>query len=1095
MNIRSNNVAAIFMKAVFPFGVTKIQLRRMIKATIVALIAVALNFITKVSSKYGSAPYLMLIMAVTLHPGRSFGKMIESVVLVLGGASIGTGYGCLWIFCAQRIRAASNERSALAFLAIMEVIMLMYFGYVRSVSERLFPFVFLTFLVVHFSFSTSAWSPISDIAKSYTAPILTSTGVSLLVNLLVFPEFGSTALGVSCVGTLNEMHDCIYSLTVMFFGKPGESMLIPELQKKRQSVVSKLKSTNALLTETAYEISYAYLSPQELKSLLKRMDRAANTSNSLVGACEAAYALLGSSSKKSHKTTNSSSGSSSTVSRSSDEVAHVPSALLSANAHTPSPLSRLGSSRSIHNDREKAGLLSHRSSRVSIPELMAALKPHHEIERGDPHLLLTYLETVKDPVMNLMLAISDAYDQIKQAVASAYDVPAGKVKLAKKATPEDQEFSFVTAESLQTSREIIEAVLSNLVRCVAAFDESVPELLEKISSNVQMGKDNQWLLPRDEYFLLSLFMLNFREYASLTTQALVDAGDLLRKRQKQESKGIFGRKFWFSSISSKQDIFKFLSVGHSDVQDSDIRSFKSGNTHQDSQHDTQAAIAARQKTPLYRRILFEPLIKILDFAKAREEHLKFGFKVSFLLMLVSFPGYIPESRSWFVNIRGTWVAFVAILTIEPSLGGTIGMFIVRTVGLVLGSAWGYCSYEVGWANTGGGRVVMAIMMSIGYFYGYYYLIATPYTKAALIGIVSMDVVVQGTVVPAVPGTILQNFAKRCLAMLVGGTAAFLVQLIIFPVKAREELVKQLVESIKLCGVVETEIEAGSSSEVSDYTMAEAYTFQVQACSQARHSLALAEKYRGLTTKEPRLKGSFRGRTVIYREIIFVLGQIVDRFDNVAFLRKEYGSVLIDDLAPHVQLHKLQFYGCLSNIFQAVQQALDNKMPLPQFMPSARIAHARLVSRVRELILQDHVHSRPASTYRGEERMSGTREMNQLVKKNYMSWSATSVAFEQIVEYTEELIDLIKLLVGVSEFRYGFLSRPLNEASDAPLVPEARAIVPTFSKKKWQDMVSDFDKFDYDRPQPYSSTSIAQLPFSMQSVASRKRSNTATGDNY
>lgn len=1094
MTVRSHSVVAFVKKAVFPFGVTKIQLRRMVKATIVAMIAVALNFITKVSSRYGTAPYLMLIMAVTLHAGRSFGKMIESVVLVLSGASIGTGYACLWIFCAQKIRAVSNERAALAFLAIMEVIMLMYFGYVRSVSERLFPFVFLTFLVVHFSFSSSAWDPISNIAKSYTAPILTSTGVSLLVNLLVFPEFGSTTLGVSCVGTLNEMHECIISLTVMFFDKPGESMQIPELQKKRKSVGAKLKNTNALLTETVYEISYAYLSPQELKPLLKRMDRAATTSNSLVGACEAAYALLGSSSKKTHSSTSNSTGSSSAASRSSDDMIQVPHTLLTAGAHTSSPLSRLGSSRSIHNDRDKAALLSQRSSKVSIPELMAALKPQRDIERGDPHLLLRYLDTVKEPVMNLMFAISDAYDQLKQAVATAYDVPADKVKLAKKATPEEVDFSYVTAESVQASRESIDIVLSRLVKCVAAFDETVPELLEKITSNVQLGRDNKWLLPTDEYFLLSLFMLNFREYASLTTQALVDAGDLVRKRRKQESKGILGRKFWFSSISSKQDIFKFLSVGHSDVQDSDVRSFKSGNTHQDSQRDTQAAIAARKKTPSYRNIAFGPLIRVVDFMKAREEHLKFGFKVSFLLMLVAFPGYIPESRAWFENIRGTWVAFVAILTIEPSLGGTIGMFIIRTVGVIVGSAWGYCSYEVGWASNGGGRVVIAIMMGIGYFYGYYYLIVTPYAKAALIGIVSMGVVVQGTVVPSIPGTILQNFAKRCLAMLVGGTAAFLVQLIVFPVKAREELVKQLVESIKLCGVVETEIEAGNS-ELSDYTVAEAYTYQVEACSQARHSLTLAEKYRGLTTKEPRLKGSFRGRAAIYREIIFVLGQIVDRFDNVAFLRKQYGSVLIDDLAPHVQLHKLQFYGCLSNIFQAVQQALHNKQPLPQFMPSARIAHARLVSRVRELILQDHAQSHPASIYRGEERTSAVREMNQMVKKNYMSWSATSVAFEQIVEYSEELIDLIKLLVGVNEFRYGFLSRPLNEASDAPVVSRAESIVPSVSKKKWRDLASDFDNFHYDRPQPYSSTSIAQLPFSMQSVASRKRSNTASGDNY
>ncbi|ANB15206.1 hypothetical protein AWJ20_2830 [Sugiyamaella lignohabitans] len=55
----------------------------------------------------------------------------------------------------------------------------------------------------------------------------------------------------------------------------------------------------------------------------------------------------------------------------------------------------------------------------------------------------------------------------------------------------------------------------------------------------------------------------------------------------------------------------------------------------------------------------------------------------------------------------------------------------------------------------------------------------------------------------------------------------------------------------------------------------------------------------------------------------------------------------------------------------------------------------------------------------------------------MSWSATSSALEEIIEYVEELTTLTRLLIGVNNFRYGFLSRSLNEETIGPSPDEAR----------------------------------------------------------
>lgn len=98
--------------------------------------------------------------------------------------------------------------------------------------------------------------------------------------------------------------------------------------------------------------------------------------------------------------------------------------------------------------------------------------------------------------------------------------------------------------------------------------------------------------------------------------------------------------------------------------------------------------------------------------------------------------------------------------------------------------------------------------------------------------------------------------------------------------------------------------------------------------------------------------------------------------------------------------------------------------MPQFLPSARISHLRLVNRVREVMVFQK--SRPSSMTKSTIDNEEVRGSNTLLQRKYMSWSAFSGAMEDIIEYVEELVELMKLVVGVSEFRHGFLSRPLYE---------------------------------------------------------------------
>ena len=94
----------------------------------------------------------------------------------------------------------------------------------------------------------------------------------------------------------------------------------------------------------------------------------------------------------------------------------------------------------------------------------------------------------------------------------------------------------------------------------------------------------------------------------------------------------------------------------------------------------------------------------------------------------------------------------------------------------------------------------------------------------------------------------------------------------------------------------------------------------------------------------------------------------------------------------------------------MQEALTTRLPLPQFLPSARLAHLRLINKVREVI-QDHA----------QEVIEPEEKRNARAK--FTAWNASAAAQAEIIEYLEELADLTKLLVGCNEFRSGLLTRP------------------------------------------------------------------------
>ena len=141
-----------------------------------------------------------------------------------------------------------------------------------------------------------------------------------------------------------------------------------------------------------------------------------------------------------------------------------------------------------------------------------------------------------------------------------------------------------------------------------------------------------------------------------------------------------------------------------------------------------------------------------------------------------------------------------------------------------------------------------------------------------------------------------------------------------------------------------------------------------------------------------------------------------------------------------------------------------KLPLPQFLPSARLAHLRMVNRVREVVKQ-------TSQAKDRDQLAVYNAAHRVVvRQKFMAWNASSAAQAEIVEYLEELVELTKLLVGANEFRSGILTRPTyqdfkqgSRKDDVKPVPMEK--LPSMSKSAPSKMATDGKQDEVDHGLP------------------------------
>jgi hypothetical protein len=429
--------------------------QRIVKHTTAVTIALIIVFIPAVSALYGPATFLAPMTTVFGHAGQRFGQMAQSLVMVLSGLVLGLGWSLLGLYLSSLI-FDTNQPAAYTIRAIFVVIAVVFHGYFRSHSPRLFLTLFVILIVCFSTLMGTAHRVTLRVATQILYPILTAMGVLLVTNVVIFPEFSGSFLGETTIEALSQTETTLKAAVEWFIepvkGKEvsepsassrseasgtacaastsaiagSQSNQLPSMESnkapKAATRVSRLASLTAAKArlrvrlshcakayeECTFEIMYSVLPPRSLKPIsIKAMAALVQNVITLISACESKFALI--------------------REEDMEESLPGPGHPKVSSDSSGSESDDSSESSSDDSDKEVTGRSSkrdkkHMRARRALAETLQELKPDREIASGDVDVLESLLSRVREPVGDLVTQVNHAISLVMTCLAYCYDV-------------------------------------------------------------------------------------------------------------------------------------------------------------------------------------------------------------------------------------------------------------------------------------------------------------------------------------------------------------------------------------------------------------------------------------------------------------------------------------------------------------------------------------------------------------------------------------------------------------------------------------------------------------------------------------------------
>ncbi|KAF7725301.1 hypothetical protein EC973_000311 [Apophysomyces ossiformis] len=439
--------------------------RRVLKCTIAYFVTTLFSLIPSLTAAIGPAAFLVTTGMLFNHPGRTMGSMwdcaltsvlgvVLAVLYTFAALAASSGYNIRHLDSFESEPTGNALNAAFLFVGVFGAQML------RQIYPK-FYFFSLKFMMVLIFCLTKGVGLVAvpyNLPLQYGIPLIIGAGISFMVNLVIWPETAVDGLGRALQETVQNSKEMLHTMAKQFFLDLNEDMesvnVVDELGAKTRAGMIKVKSA---YKEAKYEVSIAYIRPQELGDIRKSLDKVVKHLNILGGCLNDERQLFESvleyleeeeaeeAEYEQNPTTHSGETTPQRVRSDLEmkirEIA-MQAALSSGKSRSPHPSrpnSRTTSRRtSIDEDYEDIHQMTVNSTRsaksaksvrsffsnprksIEMPQPPA--KEKKKLQPEDRKLLITYLESMRDPLMQLTIVCTDVLDCVSQRICHELDI-------------------------------------------------------------------------------------------------------------------------------------------------------------------------------------------------------------------------------------------------------------------------------------------------------------------------------------------------------------------------------------------------------------------------------------------------------------------------------------------------------------------------------------------------------------------------------------------------------------------------------------------------------------------------------------------------
>ncbi|TKY89428.1 hypothetical protein EX895_001959 [Sporisorium graminicola] len=321
-------------------------------------------------------------------------------------------------------------------------------------------------------------------------------------------------------------------------------------------------------------------------------------------------------------------------------------------------------------------------------------------------------------------------------------------------------------------------------------------------------------------------------------------------------------------------------------------------------------------------------------------HIKFGIKLTAGVVLLTLPAWLApgEGKQWWLDKRGQWMAISYLFCLETSTGASVRTSLFRILGTISGSILGLVVSEVSRGNP----YALAFLLTVATIPPSYLMLFTQLQGVGIVMGLTLPIV---ALIPQEGGSesVVYVAWNRGYMIFFGIVAALLVNLFIWPIHAHVELVHKIssitsqLQSLYL-SLSRQMLSGGLTwSHKSNAAFAKLEIGIEKRISQARGLVDIMSMEVSLKPKRTRVLSELLDHLEIIHELLIGLRRC-----------REHG---LRSVRQHAVVNVLELRQSLIAsvllVLWTTGQALQTRAPLPQCLPSPRLALEELTEAVAE----------------------------------------------------------------------------------------------------------------------------------------------------